>query len=378
MIQYRACPICHSFGAESLCSIDLCNIFGEFLPNSFRVLACYKCGFCFDDMDATQADFNQYYSNCEKYQVEGAKGSGGLSPLDVQRYESILSFCQPYLLRDATILDVGVGKGGLLRYLLQKGFLNLCGVEPSKLTIDEGSISLFRSISELKKNQRKFDFIFCTQILEHVYDLAAFLDDIKSLLSDSGLCYIEVPDAEFYPLSYIAPFHLFDREHINHFTSVTLNNLFVSHGFIKFQERKFNYVYENIGCIFGKKLSINKIEYDHEGIAGIKKYVRISEKNDNLHLLCSVSSPVLLWGLGAYLRRVILKDDFPKNIVAIIDRDRGGKGLFWNDIPIVTAQILSSPEFSDATVIITAVLYAEEIKKQIAALNFSGTVLTAF
>ena len=91
-----------------------------------------------------------------------------------------------------------------------------------------------------------------------------------------------------------------------------------------------------------------------------------------------IDVPVILWGFGAYLRMVFLKPDFPRNISAIIDRDRGGKGESWNGIPFVSEAILDESEFSKATVIITSVLYADEIKRQLQARGFAGKVLTAF
>ena len=70
--------------------------------------------------------------------------------------------------------------------------------------------------------------------------------------------------------------------------------------------------------------------------------------------------------------------NFPKPIAAIIDRDRGGQGRIWNDIPLVTADILAEEAFSRSTVLITSVLYAEEIRRQLEEEGFQGTVLTAF
>lgn len=143
------------------------------------------------------------------------------------------------------------------------------------------------------------------------------------------------------------------------------------------RSHEFHYVYDSIGCLFrhgGEKL----IQTDAAGKTNIRKYIAISENNDSVSHLKGAKEPVVIWGLGAYLRRICLKDDFPQNIAAIIDRDQGASGKTWRNAPITTRHILTEQAYQHCTVIITSALYAEEIKKEIAAMNFQGAVLTAF
>ena len=107
-------------------------------------------------------------------------------------------------------------------------------------------------------------------------------------------------------------------------------------------------------------------------------YIEQSQTLDAANSYENIVHPVVLWGFGAYLRRIFMKPNFPKPIAAIIDRDRGGQGRIWNDIPLVTADILAEEAFSRSTVLITSVLYAEEIRRQLEEEGFQGTVLTAF
>ena len=378
MTTKRLCPCCSNSQAYKLCTIQLCAIEDERLPLSFDVVACAKCGFCFDDMAACQKDFDDYYAGIVKYQIQNTYGSGEFTSAEVNRYDDIYSFCKTHLANDSKILDIGSGKMGLLKRLSQLGFKNLYAIEPSALKEKDDKIITYDSLDEVVDKNSKFDFVFCTQVLEHVFDVEKFIHNLSTIIEPQGACYIEIPDSGKYSASYIAPFHLFDREHINHFTSRSLNTTFGLRGFTKKSERKFHYVYENIGCIFKKGSDGSELVFDAEGRANIENYVYRSLQQDGLEQLHDAKSPIILWGLGAYLRRIILKNAFPKNIAAIIDRDRGGKGLLWNGIPLVTADVLSNAEFSHATVIITSVLYADEIKRQISSMNFKGTVLTAF
>ena len=99
---------------------------------------------------------------------------------------------------------------------------------------------------------------------------------------------------------------------------------------------------------------------------------------ENSNYYDDISFPVICWGMGAHLRRVFSKPAFPKPVSAIIDRDRGGHGESWQGIPLVTADILREEQYAQSTVLITSVLYADEIKHQLANMGFRGKVLTAF
>lgn len=385
---YRNCPVCNCFVGELLCSINLSPMVDEYLPSSFDVVVCGRCGFCFDDMKATQEDFDIYYTTTNKYQVPDTKGSGGFSAEDVHRYENMFVFCQAMLPKDAAILDIGAGKGGVLHYLKQKGYNNLCALEPSAPRQKMDGIQFYPSFTDILATNKTFNFIFCIQVLEHVFDITTFIKSMRDVSEKNTTYYIEVPNADKYYQGYIAPLHYFDREHINHFNNVTLHELFTSQGFSCVSVMENYCTYFNISCLFQLNATQRRErERDHyhykckncDDAKMIRKYVSTSINNDFFPYAGTISEPVILWGMGAYLRRIYLKEDFlPKNIVAIIDRDRGGKGFLWNEIPIVTSDILKQKEFLQATVIITSVLYAGEIKKELSQRLFLGKVLCAF
>lgn len=245
-----------------------------------------------------------------------------------------------------------------------------------RLSNERNGIKFFCSIDEIIDANIKFDFVFCTHVIEHIYDLHQFIKKMDLVLGEKALCYIEVPNAAAYITGHKAPFYYFDREHINHFTPVSLKNLFLLHGFEDIWHEYSN----NIAMIFQKSTPTNiaELSYDHTYAQNILAYIEQSRVLDAGISYDNLTPPIILWGFGAYLRRIFLKPDFPEAIAAIIDRDRGGKGRMWNGIPLVTADILAKKEFSRATVLITSVLYAEEITCRITQSGFQGTVLTAF
>lgn len=241
---------------------------------------------------------------------------------------------------------------------------------------EQNGIKFFGTIDDIIDKNIKFDVIFCTHVMEHIYNLHLFIKKMSLVSGEKTMFYIEVPNAATYIKGYKAPFYYFDREHINHFTPISLKNIFLLHGFEDIWHEYSN----NIAIIFKKSTPVNisDLPCDHTYTQNILAYIEQSKVLDASISYDSLMPPIILWGFGAYLRRIFLKPDFPKPIAAIIDRDRGGKSQMWNGIPLVTADILAENEFSKATVLITSVLYAEEIKQQITQSGFQGTVLTAF
>ena len=369
----RVCPICGEKAGEVLCQIELSPMPGEMLPSVFFVVSCCNCGFVFDDMRSSQSAFDSYYEKSLKYQTIGTLGSGGFSQCDMERYSNLFKLLDSDIEPQMKILDVGAGKCGLLKFLHSREFTQLTAVEPSMQKSDN-AIEIYHSLDEF---DGQFDFIFCTQVLEHVFDLRAFLQKILRKSHSDTIFYFEVPDAEKYLSSYRAPFHLFDREHINHFTIQSLKNLGIAFNIFPYKSHFFNYVYENVGCFF-RKNGHGSIFFDGSGKEAIKNYITYSAERDTLSHLVNATPPIIVWGFGAYFRRIYCKEDFPKNISAIIDREQGKSGKVWNNIPFFTSDILKTSEYAQSTVIITAALYAEEIKRELQEMGFKGKVLTAF
>lgn len=103
----------------------------------------------------------------------------------------------PVDLGKKTILDVGCGYGEIL-YCLKKDYgTEVFGIEPSSETATIGnqmfSVPIQPVLLEELNTKSKFDIIWCSHVLEHVYDVRAFIKRIKKLLAKDGYIYIEVP-----------------------------------------------------------------------------------------------------------------------------------------------------------------------------------------
>lgn len=119
-----------------------------------------------------------------------------------------------YLKNSKIILDLGCGDGGLIESLLEvsknkyKKSL-IYGVDTSNSSIKKinkkyskneffGKAILNSNDKQINKISNKVDFIFCCEVIEHLYDknLSILLNSAKNLLSKKGLILFTTPNNE--------------------------------------------------------------------------------------------------------------------------------------------------------------------------------------
>lgn len=89
------------------------------------------------------------------------------------------------LLKRGTLLDVGCGGGVILKKLSNLGF-DVIGVDKEELAIQciKEKCSDLNVVQDNIFNIRgSYDYILCSEVLEHIVDIDKFLDKIKLLLN---------------------------------------------------------------------------------------------------------------------------------------------------------------------------------------------------
>lgn len=138
------------------------------------------------------------------------------------------------------VLDIGAGQGGIGAALGKKGWKDLSAVE-----IDPRAHDLLRSIYSRVENdlsklpQQTFDVVLLLDVLEHIPNCELFFEEVKKLLSPSGVILISVPNFAHWSvrISLLAGYlplanrGILDRTHVQYFNRARFTKLLSANGF---------------------------------------------------------------------------------------------------------------------------------------------------
>ena len=166
--------------------------------------------------------------------------------------KKLIKFFSKDINQSKKILDLGCGDGGLLEnlipYLDNNNLGTVYGFDTSLDSISKVNNTFknnkhfggaYTDIKYLEENAGKesIDFIFCCEVVEHVYDndLYAIFDSAKRLLSKKGLFLITTPNNERLEDSYICnPIEgsLFHRwQHVRSWNKTSITKELEKNGF---------------------------------------------------------------------------------------------------------------------------------------------------
>lgn len=133
---------------------------------------------------------------------------------------------RPHLFENAKILDVGVGLGRLLSRIDMR--LDMYGVDISlpylKEARDKNINVCLSKIEELPYLDDLFDIIVSTDVLEHVLDLNACIEQLLRVLKPGGVMLIRVPNKE--DLSAYLTYDKYKYVHLRNFDKASLELFF--------------------------------------------------------------------------------------------------------------------------------------------------------
>jgi 2-polyprenyl-3-methyl-5-hydroxy-6-metoxy-1,4-benzoquinol methylase len=134
---------------------------------------------------------------------------------------------------ESNILDIGCGTGDFLMGCKNAQY-NIIGIEPNekarKLAESKLGSPVFLAVSEL--GRQKFDVITMWHVLEHVPNVAAYLNSLKALLKDNGTLIVAVPNFKSYDAKYYGKYWAaYDvPRHLSHFSKTAVSKLFLTVG----------------------------------------------------------------------------------------------------------------------------------------------------
>jgi 2-polyprenyl-3-methyl-5-hydroxy-6-metoxy-1,4-benzoquinol methylase len=384
----RPCPVCAATNVTVLHKMDFELPKTSPLPRQYQVVYCHACGMVYADSVAGQQDYDLYYEQFSKYEDTKTASGGGYTAADRARLDDMATLLAKHLTKTDSIVDIGCANGGLLEALSVRGFSRLTGIDPSSASIrhihERGFHGYSLKIADLNKEAvGTYQGIILSHVMEHVFDVAAAMKTIRTLLDEEGLLYLEVPNALKYSSHYVVPFYYFDAEHINHFDGHALENLAGIHGFEVLAKAEKTIPassaidYPAVYVILRKQLTLGSYDVDFSDHleSGIRHYITKSKQDGRLDIIDGYAAngkSIILWGAGSYTQRLLATTKLRNcNIAAIVDSDNKKQGLFIHSIPIQDPAVLRK---IDGVILISAALYVAEIKKDILAMGLKNEV----
>jgi SAM-dependent methyltransferase len=377
--QSRACAVCGSREKSLLLQQRFSTLSSGSLLDGYDVVVCRVCGFGFANDVPEQAVFDQYYESMSKY--ENHQRSGRESEFRSARFREIVDLVRRFLPNRSTrVLEVGCATGHLLFLLKEAGYSNVVGVDPSPACAAAagklyGVQVVAGTIWHLSVLEQPCDLLVLVGVLEHIRDLAEALGQVRGVLCDGGLVFIEVPDATRFASRPDAPFQEFSTEHINFFSPMSLANLMGAHSFEEVH-LELGEVEQNVGTIspvvsglYRKRQGpAARPHRDETTERGLCRYIdwsagvdgRIRETIDRL---VRERVPIVVWGVGTHTSRLMATSRLAEaDIRAFVDSNPHYHGKTMNSLPILApAELRARPE----PILISSRVFQHEIELQI-------------
>lgn len=223
----RPCPIC-SARQTNLLRLLRYALFDDLpLPGLTSIEACMECGMVFNQLDGGANALRAYYQSNQHTLISSTPGSGGLSAIELRRYQRLFKRLRLEKKQTKLIMDFGCGKGGWLEWLKHFGFSRLIGIEASAACRESiqnpGFVDVYAEVADIPENIFP-EVVLLSHVIEHLYDPLTELRKLVEKSEKDACFFIEVPNAPAM-LDCESPWAWLFFEHINHFDVRSLCNL---------------------------------------------------------------------------------------------------------------------------------------------------------
>lgn len=391
----RCCPLCGKHAGTLLRRMNLTDFDGGSPFSCFSLIAC-SCGMVYNDLTCSAEAIEKFYTGNKLYPSTMGVGSGGITPLDLERYTAVLHMVSPLFPggKHAKIVDVGCAKGGFLRFLKASGYTNLCAVDLNSTMIralyeDEKIEGNIGEATALPLENNSVAVLNYSNILEHIFDLHGALAETNRVLNTRGVVVVEVPDARRYGAFRIADYYwLSQSEHINHFDKQTLIALFSQHGFGSILLEETTMQLGQTAPMPIIRGVFTRLELEEKYAPEVKKapatamemYVHQEELSLQEHRamvdpLRRQGRPVYIWGRGLELQCLYRGAGLQECAIrAIIDNNPVKQGITVDGLQVVADSVLKAAD-ANSTVVITAALHKTHMIEYLLQMHYPGSVV---
>jgi cyclopropane fatty-acyl-phospholipid synthase-like methyltransferase len=183
---------------------------GIFDSDSTKVMECGQCGMQYLDPVMTDQEESNYYEGYYRKQKIRHFKAMDLEDLQQRAYDHYEQYRSVYLdliSECKTLLEIGSGSGGFLRFVReQRPDIRLFALERCSENVEfihqcfDGQVLVLDSLDQVAGE--KFDCIGAFGVFEHVKNSREFLSNLRNYLSANGKLALNVPN-KMHPLVYV-------------------------------------------------------------------------------------------------------------------------------------------------------------------------------
>ena len=234
-IHHTFCPACRSASFKNILRAKDYTISGEW----FDIIECLDCSLRFTQ-DVPAVEERKRYYKSENY-ISHSNTSRGLINRLYHKVRKRTMVSKRKLIEKSCgygygrLLDVGSGTGYFAGMMRDQGW-DVTGLEPDAearaLAYKEYGIELLDGEKINSLPSKSYDAITLWHVLEHVDDVASYLQLLSSLIRDDGRIFIAVPNYTSYDAkAYKAYWAAYDvPRHLYHFSPRSLSLLVLRNG----------------------------------------------------------------------------------------------------------------------------------------------------
>jgi 2-polyprenyl-3-methyl-5-hydroxy-6-metoxy-1,4-benzoquinol methylase len=229
-IHLTHCPLCGSAEVKEVLTAKDYTVSGELFP----IVECSQCTLRFTQEIPEEANSKNYYKS-EDYISHSDTSKGLINRLYLRVRRRTMKWKRRLVeknsgRRSGCLLDVGSGTGVFAATMKESGW-QVTGIEP-----DAGARSVAEKIYHIQLlDENKlfelppgtFDVITLWHVLEHIYALTTFMQQLKQLLKKDGKLIVAVPNYTSYDArKYGAYWAAYDApRHLYHFSPTAMEKL---------------------------------------------------------------------------------------------------------------------------------------------------------
>jgi 2-polyprenyl-3-methyl-5-hydroxy-6-metoxy-1,4-benzoquinol methylase len=234
MITYNSCPCCGQNDIACLFTVKDYTVSHE----QFEIWECKNCTLRFTQKVPEAGAIGPYYQS-ENYISHSDTREGLIHKLYHRVRKRTLTQKKKLIekmssTREGSVLDVGCGTGAFLHVMQQAGW-KITGLEPDEKARKKAKelyqLELESSGQLFSQPAGSFDAVTLWHVLEHVYTLHDYIDQLKRLLKQDGKLFIAVPNYTCYDENVYKQFWAaYDvPRHLYHFSPIAMEKLLGMH-----------------------------------------------------------------------------------------------------------------------------------------------------